>query len=110
LGNCGELNGKKVLITQHALSRMLEMKLTGEEIRLLICEPTEVYTSTKYTQAVCHRRGKHSLAMKEHNGMLVIITALWSCRLAWLEAYKEGLLGEDRVLDFSRLKGLPMGY
>lgn len=95
--NFGEIDGVAVVITDHALTRMVEMKVTPEEFRALITEPDETYRSKKYPEATCHRKGRYSIATTNRDGELVIITILYSTLEDWVEAARDGEL-TDRSL------------
>jgi hypothetical protein len=97
-GNFGEIDGKKVAFTDHAIERMVEMQVTPQEFKALISEPEDVYTSKKYPDAKCHRAGKYSVALREEaDGSLVAITVLYGSLEDWCEAARDGKLG-DRSL------------
>lgn len=94
----GEIKGIKIAFTDHALARMVEMKVTPEEIQDLILDPEETYSSKKYSDATCQRRGKFSVALDWMNTTQVtVITVLYASLEDWCDAARDGLLA-DRTL------------
>lgn len=94
--NIGELNGVSIIITDHALKRMIEMEMTAETIRDILTSPEETYQSTKYPDNTCYRSGDFTLTVEKKKGRLVVKTALYGTRKAWLQASLDGKLPEDR--------------
>lgn len=94
----GEINGTSVLISDHALARMIEMEITPEEFKALITDPEYVYESLKYPEATCQRRGKFAIALKKGESMHFVITLLYATIDDWYDAAKDGRLGDKRVL------------
>lgn len=92
----GKIGDVEVAITQHALTRLCEMELSADEIKKILLEPDETYTSEKYPNSPCYRRGDYSLGTVMEDGVLVVTTALYATRKAWLKASLEGKLPEDR--------------
>lgn len=94
----GEIDGVPVEFTQHALRRMVEMSITADEVKKIILDPEEVYTSRKYPDAVNHRCGRYAMAFKVDalTGRYVVLTVLYSSNAEWLRAQQEGALSGDR--------------
>lgn len=92
----GKLNDVEVSITDHALSRLCEMRLTPDEIKAILFDPDRTHESKKYPGNIVYSRGDHALATILDHGVLVIKTALFSSRGAWVEAWLDGKLGEER--------------
>jgi hypothetical protein len=92
----GEINGVSIAFTDHALSRMVEMELTVHEIKRLIFEPEEIYTSKKYPGEVSHRWKDFAMAFcrDEANNRFVVKTVLYATKAAWHKAERDGLLAE----------------
>ena len=97
----GVIDGVRVGITSHALSRLVEMELTADDIRLLVTDPEDVLDSNKYPGEFCHRRGDHTLAFVKEGDVLVIKTALYATKSAWLRAKRDGFLGSDREVNLN---------
>ena len=98
----GEINGIKVALTDHALSRMVEMGMTSEELIDLLSNPEEIYPSTKYPDCTNYRKGDYSLALLQEGDTYVIKTVLYGTMTAWLKAHKEGKLPGDRPLKINK--------
>lgn len=96
--NCGEIEGVPVAFTHHALQRLVEMELTPNEIKKLILEPEEIFTSRKYPEDICHRRGEYTMAFCREvaQGKYIVKTVLYGSKAAWLKAQRDGKLGEGR--------------
>lgn len=94
--NLGKINGVDVEISDHALARLCEMQVPGEEIAKILFEPDESFESTKYPGDTCYTRGDYALATCTRDGVLIIKTALYSCRAAWVQAWLDGKLSEER--------------
>ncbi len=94
----GELDGVPVKISEHAIQRLVEMQLDPEDIKALLLDPDEVFESRKYPGTFCHRKGEHSLGMHKEGDVLVVHTALYATKVAWLKASRDGKLPEDRTL------------
>lgn len=105
LGNAGELAGLRVSFTDHAVARLLEMKVSALEVRLCLTEPDDVVDSRKYPGTTNYRRGDLNLGVEAKNGCLRVITALFATNQAWQEAARKGRLGADRKLRVN--PGLP---
>lgn len=102
----GQINGVPVRISEHAAKRMVEMGLSPEQVKTLIFEPEETYESTKYEGDVLHRSGEFAIALKKDDDLLIVKTALYGTATAWLKAWKDGKLPDDRsIKDFP--KNLP---
>lgn len=94
----GEINGVPVAFSNHALTRMVEMELTANQVKKLLLEPEQVYESRKYPDDICHRYGEHSMAicLDRESGRYVVRTVLYATKAAWLKAERDGMLGEGR--------------
>lgn len=94
--NVGEINGVEIAFTNHALTRMVEMELTVHEIKRLIFEPEEIFTSRKYPGEVSHRWKDFAMAFcrDEENNRFVVKTVLYATKAAWLKAERDGFLEE----------------
>lgn len=94
--NIGKLNGVTVHISDHALTRMVEMEMTADQIKAILSEPERTSQSAKYPGTTCYTCGDHTLSVKESDGALIVMTALYATRKAWLKASLDGKLPEDR--------------
>lgn len=102
----GKIDGIPVAITDHALERMAEMDVKAVEFHALITNPDEVYRSKKYPDAVCHRKGKYSIALNKEPNLTTVITVLYGSLEDWCEAAKEGKLsGQGRKIKI--VEGMP---
>src|SRR5262245_50232850 len=91
-------DGRRVRITSHAATRLVEMRLGSPHIRDILTNPDQVYESRKYPGCVTYRRGDHALGTRLDHGDLVIMTALYARKGAWVAAANRGLLPGDRHL------------
>lgn len=97
----GEIDGVPVRITKHSLERMVQMEMTVENVKKVVCEPEDVYNSVKYPGRFFHRADGFSLCMIKQGDVLVVITALYGTLVDWIKADRDGKLPEDRPLQFN---------
>lgn len=91
-----ELNGVVFGVTEHALGRMLEMKMHPNCIRAVLNEPARKHGSNKYPDTECWVRGDYAFAVKDLGDKVIVITALYSSNDAWHWAFERGLSGLKR--------------
>lgn len=91
-----ELDGVQIGITEHAMGRMLEMKMHPNCIKAVLTEPARKHGSKKYPDTECWVRGDYALAIQEVDDKIVVITALYSSSDAWHWAFERGLAGLKR--------------
>lgn len=96
--NLGKIGDVTVRISNHALTRMVEMGMSPEEIQEIILHPDEIWDSTKYPGTQSHKRGGYTLAIKKNEDCWIICTALYGTLSDWMRADREGKLGKDRKL------------
>lgn len=76
-------------ITQHALTRGLEMGVLADEIRQAFLAPTEVWHSAKYDTQMRHRN-RVTLSVDMNSDTPTIVTVLWSTPELWEASYQAG--------------------
>lgn len=103
----GEIDGKQVAITDHALQRMVEMKVSPEDFRLLVSDPEETFESPKYVGHQVNRRRPYSMAYTLDGECMIVVTFLWATQSDWLKANRDACIGEDRVLNLESMRNLP---
>lgn len=94
----GQLDdGRKYAFTDHALSRMVEMRVCAPQVCGVLMDPEEKFPSKSYAGAVNYRVGDLTLGVVEEDDLLVVVTALYSNDDAWREAFAKGRAGGDRT-------------
>ena len=78
-----EINGRNVHITRHAAERFLDLALDPTDIRECISHPENIAASRTYPGCTNYRHGRITLCTRLVDGVLTIITAVWSTKEAW---------------------------
>lgn len=100
------LDGVNVSFSDHALERLVEMKVSAHVVRLALTEPDQIVPSVKYAPGNYYVRGALALAVQQgRGGRLHVVTAVFSSNKAWKTAAKQGRLGADRRV--RHIPGLP---
>ncbi|WP_135235647.1 hypothetical protein [Nocardia sp. CS682] len=95
----GELRfrGMPVKFTPHAVGRILDMTLEGDEVRECIANPESVSPSIKYPGTTNVHRGRICVGVVENEGVQYVKTVVWSTQEAWCADLARGVYGNREV-------------
>lgn len=77
------IGGQRVLISRHANNRILDMAIDPEDIIGAIATPERVVDSSAHPGCVNRRFGAVTLGCTTDEGVLVVLTAVWSSDELW---------------------------
>lgn len=89
-------DGREYAFTDHALQRLVEMQITGPQIVGCLTEPDTIATSKAHPGQENYRRGDLTLGVAKEDGVMVVVTALFSNDGAWARAFAKGRGGSGR--------------
>lgn len=95
----------QVLISRHAAERIQDMLLDPQEVQGALLTPEAVYASPTYAGVSNRRFGRITLSTKMDEGVMVVVTAVWSSDADWQKDFDSAPY-EDRARRSSEKFGL----